>query len=266
MATIKRQEIAACLRAPRENWLVLDTVDSTNTNLKYLALEGVSDGTVLIANEQSAGRGRLGRSFQSKGGLGVYLSVLWRPQVPPQDLMALPALGAVAACRAVERVCGVEAQIKWPNDLVCRGKKLGGILTELVSDPNRGAAVIMGIGINVCHRQRDFDGEVADIASSLELQCGKPVSRSALAAALMEELDLLRADALETPQRWLEEYRGRCMTLGKEVQLLSGEERRQAFALGVDELYGLTVREADGTVQTVRAGEVSVRGMYGYAP
>ena len=82
----------------------------------------------------------------------------------------------------------------------------------------------------------------------------------------MEELDLLRTEALETPQRWLEEYRGRCMTLGKEVQLLSGEERRQAFALGVDDQYGLTVRETDGTVQTVRAGEVSVRGMYGYAP
>ncbi len=266
MSTLQRQKIAACLKTPRENWIVLDTVESTNSYCKALALQGAPDGTVVLAEQQSAGRGRLGRSFQSKGGLGVYLSVLWRIPLPLQDLMALPALGAVAACRAVERVCGLLPQIKWPNDLVCRGQKLGGILTELVSDGSGGMAVIMGIGINVHHRRTDFEGEVAEIASSLELLCAAEVSRSALAAALMEELDILRCEALETPQHWLEEYRRRCLTVGKEVQIITGDERRCAMALDIDEMYGLVVRETDGTVQTVRAGEVSVRGLYGYAP
>jgi BirA family biotin operon repressor/biotin-[acetyl-CoA-carboxylase] ligase len=221
---------------------------------------------VLIANEQTAGRGRMGRTYQSKEGLGVYLSILFRPTQPLQQLMALPALGAVAACRAIERVSGLPMEIKWPNDLVAQGKKLGGILCESVSDPACGVAVIMGIGINVCHRAENFDGAVAEFAASLEMLTGKTVSCSALAAALVEELDILRREALESPQLWLEEYRRLCMTVGKEVQLITGEERRLAAALAIDGDYGLVVREADGTVQTVRSGEVSVRGLYGYAP
>ena len=266
MEHMTRRSVAQYLCAPRQNVLVLGTVDSTNTNLKYLAQEGAVDGTVLIANEQMAGRGRMGRTYQSKEGLGVYLSILFRPTQPLQQLMALPALGAVAACRAIERVSGLPMEIKWPNDLVAQGKKLGGILCESVSDPACGVAVIMGIGINVCHRAEDFDGAVAELAASLEMLTGKTVSCSALSAALVEELDILRREALESPQVWLEEYRRLCMTVGKEVQLMTGEERRLATALAIDEDYGLVVREADGTVQTVRSGEVSVRGLYGYAP
>ncbi len=266
MSTLQRQKIAACLKTPRENWIVLGTTDSTNICCKELVLHGAPDGTVVLADQQMAGRGRLGRSFQSKGGLGVYLSILWRLQLPPENLMVLPALGAVAACRAVNRVCGLLPQIKWPNDLVWQGKKLGGILTELVTDGSGSMAVIMGIGINVHHRRTDFEGEVAEIASSLELLCAAEVSRSALAAALMEELDILRREALETPQNWLEEYRRLCLTVGKEVQIITGDDRRCATALDIDRMYGLVVRETDGTVRTIRAGEVSVRGLYGYAP
>lgn len=247
----------------RENVHRLDTVDSTNLVCKRMAAQGAPDGTVVIAERQTAGRGRLGRSFQSAQGLGLYLSVLWRPQTPPETWMALPALGAVASCRAIGRVCGLDVGIKWPNDLVYGGKKLGGILTEAVllgSD----TAVVLGIGINVHHRAADFEGEVRDMAASLETVTGRAVSREVLAAALVEELDALRGTALDEPALWLEEYRSRCVTVGREVQVLSGGTARQALALAVDEGYGLQVRYEDGREETVRAGEVSVRGLYGY--
>ena len=264
MEYMTRRSVAQYLCAPRQNVLVLGTLDSTNSNLKYLAQEGAADGTVIIANEQMAGRGRMGRTYQSKEGLGVYLSILFRPTRPLQQLMALPALGAVAACRAIERVSGLMMEIKWPNDLVAQGKKLGGILCESVSETVCGPAVIMGIGINVCHRTEDFDGAVAEFAASLEMLTGKTVSCSALAAALVEELDILRCEALESPQLWLEEYRAACLTVGREVQVLCDGGTQRAVALGVDEGFGLQVRYADGREETVRAGEVSVRGLYGY--
>lgn len=247
----------------RENVHRLDTVDSTNLVCKRMAAEGAPDGTVVIAERQTAGRGRLGRSFQSAQGLGLYLSVLWRPQTPPEAWMALPALGAVAACRAVERACSLDVGIKWPNDLVCGGKKLGGILTEAVLLADK-AAVVLGIGINVSHRTDDFEGEVRDMAASLETVTGRPVSREELAEALVEELDALRGAALDEPSLWLEEYRRRCVTVGREVQVLSGGTAHHALALAVDEKYGLQVRYEGGREETVRAGEVSVRGLYGY--
>jgi len=258
-----RQQIAAFLGQERENWHVFDTVDSTNLVCKRMALDGAPDGTVVIADEQTAGRGRLGRSFQSARGLGLYLSILWRPETPVEKWMALPALGAVAAVRAVVRVCGAQAQIKWPNDLVLQGRKIGGILTESVL-LGCGAAVVLGIGINVSHRTEDFEGEVRGMAASLETVAGQSVCRAALAAALVEELDALRREALTQPQRWLEEYRRRCLTVGREVQVITPDAVRRAEALAVDETFGLQVRYEDGSVDTVRAGEVSVRGLYGY--
>lgn len=258
-----REKIATFLTQKRENWYVFDTMDSTNLMCKRMAAEGASDGTVVIADSQTAGRGRLGRSFQSAAGVGLYLSVLWRPDCDVETLMALPALGAVAAARAVERVCGVRPEIKWPNDLVLGGKKIGGILTESVLLPGE-TAVVLGIGINVSHRAEDFDGEVRTIAASLEMMAEKRVSRAALAAALMEELDALRREALAQPQLWLAEYRRRCLTVGRAVQVIAGEQIRPARALDVDEGFGLRVRYEDGSVDTVRAGEVSVRGLYGY--
>ena len=248
--------------AGRKNVYRYALLDSTNLEGKRLALSGAEDGTVIIAAQQSAGRGRLGRSFQSPAGLGLYLSILWRPQ-QSVSLLALPALGAVAAVRAVEKVCGLTPQIKWPNDLVFGGKKLAGILCESVI-LGAETAVVLGIGINVGQKKEDFSGEVAQIATSLVME-GQAVSTEELADALVQQLDELRQTVLFRPQLWREEYRRQCLTLGREVQLMADGELRRAVALDIDEEYGLTVREAGGEVRTVRAGEVSVRGLYGYA-
>ena len=244
-----------------------ESVDSTNSYLKRIAAEGAPDGAVAVADEQTAGRGRRGRSFSSSPGRGVYLSALLRPQLAPEKILPLTALGAVAACDAVERTCGVRPQIKWTNDLVLNGKKLSGTLTELSLEGESGALqyAVIGIGINCNNASEDFPPELRDVATSLYLETGKRVQRAALAAALIEELDKLYA-ALQSGDTasYLTSYRRDCLTLGREVQLLWQDVKEKVTALDVDDQFGLVVRRADGTVETIRTGEVSVRGLYGY--
>lgn len=246
-----------------------DALESTNTYAKQLALTGGGDGAVVVANAQTAGRGRIGRSFQSPPNQGIYLTVLLRPDLPPERLAPVTAMTGVAVCRAVERVCGARPLLKWPNDPVLNGRKLCGILTELSLEAETGAlsSLVLGVGINVLQRAEDFSPEVRAVATSLYQELGEPVSRPALAAALIEELDqvygaLLAGDTAS----YLSAYRAACVNLGKTVQLLTpGALPETAEALDVDEQFGLVVRTGDGQVKTIRSGEVSVRGLYGYA-
>jgi BirA family biotin operon repressor/biotin-[acetyl-CoA-carboxylase] ligase len=249
--------------------LCLDEVDSTNTWAKRLALSGASDGTVAAANYQSAGRGRLNRAFQSPRNQGVYLTALLRPELPPQRLLPATALCAVAVRRAIQKTTGLQPQIKWANDLVIGGKKLCGILTEMSLEGESGSVqyLVMGIGVNVLQGPEDFSPEVRTMATSLRMELGASVSRPELAAAEIQELDGLYT-ALRTGEtaQYLEEYRRSCVTLGREVQLLRADGTREHVrALDIDEDFGLVVRGDGGREFTVRSGEASVRGMYGYA-
>lgn len=218
---------------------VLPETSSTNTYLKELAKQGAPHGTVVIANRQTAGRGRLGRSFQSPEG-GLYLSLLLR-QSP--DLRLTP-MAAEAVRRAVLEVSGLAAQIKWINDLVYGGKKLCGILTELCGD-----AIIVGIGIN-CR------GTPHEIATSLE-EAGHPCDRNKLAAAVIEQLSQMSPD-------WLESYKTHCLTIGQDVQLIQNDTVRLAHVDDMDQEGALLVTLPDGTKERIFSGEVSVRGLYGY--
>jgi len=240
----------------------LEEIDSTNSLLKREALQGAPHLTAVLADRQTAGRGRMGRTFLSPPGRGIYLSVLLRPKLSPEELLGVTGMAAVAVCRAVERAAGVRPGIKWTNDLVLRGKKLGGILTELVLSGEE-VSLVIGVGLNVSHQPEDFSPEVAALATSLK-QAGYDVSRPALAAAMIDELFAL-SEALGgdiTP--WVEAYRRDCVTLGKPVRLLWTETQERAQALDIDERFGLMVRRESGEVTTVRTGEVSVRGLYGY--
>ena len=245
-----------------------EELDSTNNYAKTLT--DAPDGTAVTADSQTAGRGRMNRSFQSPKGQGVYLSVLLRPELPPDRLPPVTALAGVCVCAAVERVCGVRPGLKWPNDPVLEGKKLCGILTEmsLEAETGRVQSLVLGIGINVGQRPEDFAPEVREVATSLLQVLGRPVSRARLAAALLEELDqayaALRAGDLS---EYLAAYRRDCVNLGKTVQLLpfGGGARETAQAVDVDGEFSLVVRGADGRERTVRSGEVSVRGLWGYA-
>lgn len=247
----------------------LDTVDSTNTYAKQLALSGGEDGTVVTADCQTAGRGRMDRSFQSPAGKGIYLTALLRPGLPPERLLPVTALAGVAVCRAVEDTCGLRPLLKWPNDPVLDGRKVCGILTEMGMEAETGRVqyVAVGIGVNVSQTEEDFPPGLRGMAVSLAAALGGPVSRPALAAALIRELDslygALRSGDLSA---YLAAYRSRCVNLGRTVQLLTPDGGREtARALDVDEQFGLVVAGEDGKVRTVRSGEVSVRGLYGYA-
>lgn len=245
-----------------------DELDSTNIRAKQLALEGAPDGTVVTADFQSAGRGRMDRSFQSPRGRGVYLTALLRPGLSPERLLPVTAMAGVAVCDAVEELCGVRPGLKWPNDPVLGGKKLCGILTELSLEGETGRVqyLVLGIGVNVLHTAADFSPEVAEMATSLSLALGQPVSRPALAAAEIRALDKLYADLLAGNLKpYLAACRRDCVNLGKTVQMISPDGSREtAQALDIDEDFSLVVRTASGAIKTVRSGEVSVRGMYGY--
>lgn len=237
-----------------------EEVTSTNDVAKTLAREGAQEA-VIIARSQTAGRGRLGRNFESPAGLGLYVSVLWRPLCSAEDLLPLTAMAAASAAMGIESVVGREVGIKWPNDLVLNGKKIAGLLTESALASDGGVDfVVLGLGLNVHHTQEDFSPEVVAIASSLEAELGCAIDDGALESAVVEALtQTLRH--LCAPETYLDEYRRRCVTVGKRCRLLPQNEEVQA--LDIDGRYGLVVQKGEKT-ETIRSGEVSVRGLYGY--
>ncbi len=249
-----------------ERLLVLDEVDSTNNYAKKLALEGAPSGTAVVAERQTSGRGRLGRRFDSPAGLGVYLSLILRPEVPPERLLHLTAVAAEAAVEAVEEAAGIRPGIKWTNDLVLGTRKLAGILTELSLQAESGLVdyAVIGVGTNCNHAESDFPSELRDIAASLRQATGKTVDRNAYAAALIRRLAAANAELFTNKAEWLARYAAGCVTIGRDVRLVRGDTVRFAHAVGIDENAALLVTYEDGTREAVSSGEVSVRGMYGY--
>ena len=240
-------------------------IDSTNDRLKAMAREGAPHGTVLLAEYQTGGHGRLGRSFHSPEGVGVYMSILLRPDCAPTELMHLTCATAVAMCDAVERACGFRPGIKWTNDLVSGKRKLGGILTELgFSSKGTLDFCLVGIGINCCQKLTDFPEAIQSFAGSLAMVSGQVVDRSAVAAAMMEALWEMDQNLLTGRESTLARYRGDCVTVGQEISLVRGEEIRHGKALDVDPSGALVVAFSDGHREAVNSGEVSIRGMYGY--
>ena len=246
--------------------LCLDVIDSTNTECKRQAMSGAEEGLVVTAEEQTAGRGRRGRDFQSPRGKGLYLSALLRPRLTPEEVSDFTAWVAVAVCDGIEACCGVRPQIKWTNDIVLEGKKLVGILTELglESETNTLDYMVTGIGVNVNQSPEDFSPEVREMATSLAQELGRPVRRAELAAQIVLALDRMYAGYPEDRAEYLAKYRADCITTGHQVQLITPTARRQAFALEIDDDFNLVVELYNGKRETVSAGEVSVRGMYGY--
>ena len=261
--------ISALLPAPRPGRgeiLCLETVDSTNTYLKKLAAEGAPAGTVVLAHQQTGGRGRRERQFLSPPG-GLYLSILLRPDCPPAQAVDLTAWTAVAACDAVEAQCGARPGVKWTNDLLLRGRKLAGILTEMGVEGESGALqyIVAGIGINLRQSRADLQaaglGEIATSLAAEGLDAG--LDRCALAARLIAALDGMAGQFPAQRARWLARYRADCVTVGRPVLILRGGQSVPALALAVEDDFSLRVRYADGREERVFSGEVSVRGLMG---
>ena len=209
----------------------------------------------MVAREQTAGRGRRGRSFLSERDRGVYLSVLLRPEAEASDCAGITAFAAVAVCDAVENVCGVRADIKWVNDLLINGKKICGILTELCADADGAAGIVVGVGINV--KGRDFPPELRDVATSISNECGRPIERSRFCAELINEMNALYPQ-LESGA-FMAENRARSNVIGREIYVLRGDERYPATAVDIDDGGSLVIRTPEGETRTLRSGEISVR-------
>lgn len=249
----------------KEQFHFFPELDSTNVRLKAMAREGAPHGTVLIADRQTGGRGRLGRSFHSPDGVGIYFSILLRPDCAPGDLMHLTCATAVAMCQAIERSAGFRPGIKWTNDLVHNRRKLGGILTELsLNAQGKVDYAIIGIGINCCQQEEDFPPEIRSIAGSLAMVTGSAIDRSRVAAAMMEALWEMDRTLLTGKEALLQQYRADCITIGQDISLVRGDEIRHGKAVDVDDAGALVVVFPDGHQEAVNSGEVSVRGMYGY--
>lgn len=262
-----KEQIQARLPADhpwRDHILVYDSLPSTNDLAKTLARRGAPQGTVILARNQTQGRGRMGRSFHSPRNCGIYMSLILRPNCPAKELMHLTSAVGLALCRAVEAATGLRPGIKWINDLVYQKRKLGGILTELGFGPEGLVSyAVIGIGINCLERAEDFPPELGEIAASLAMFCPEAPDMNALAAQLLLCLEDM-SRRLSDKASILEACRQRCVTLGQPVVIQRNNQRLEALAVDLDEEGGLILRFADGREETVTAGEVSVRGMYGY--
>lgn len=234
-------------------------VSSTNTLLKEMAAAGAAEGSVLIAESQTAGRGRLGRSFYSPDGSGLYLSLLLRPRFDPQHTAMLTTAAAAAAALAIEEVSGKSADIKWVNDIWLDGRKVCGILCEAAFTPE-GAAdyVVVGVGVNVSAPEVGFPAELSEIAGAVFAPGEAPEdARSRIAAGFLNHFCRFyrHMDARE----YFPEYKKRSFILGREINVLCGGEAIPATALELDEECHLLVRYRDGSEELLSSGEVSVR-------
>jgi len=233
-----------------------DAVDSTNVVAFRLAMEGAEHGELVVAEQQTQGRGRRGRSWSSPGHLNLYCSFVLRPELPPQRAPELTLLAAVAVAESL-RAADVPADIKWPNDLLVGGRKVAGILTELSADPDRVHFVIVGIGVNLNVRREDFPPELAETATSVLEVTGRPVLRAAFAAGLARRLeDWLDLHAAQGFRPVRERWRALSATLGQEVLVTSERREIRGVAIDVDEDGALRIRTGDGTEERVLAGDV----------
>ena len=218
---------------------------------------------MVVAGEQTGGRGRLGRGFYSPRDMGVYFSMLVRPEASHADIGGISACAAIAVADAVEAVSGARPGVKWVNDLMLGGKKICGILTELAVEAETGRVehLIVGAGVNLNQTPTDFPEELKDIATSVRAFTGKAVDRGRLAGGMIERLDALFAGWPGNKGRYLEAYRRDCVTLGREVAIHAGDTVRTAFAEGLGDDFSLLVRTPDGRREALCYGEVSVRGL-----
>lgn len=247
-----------------QNCLHLDSVDSTNNYAKRIAEEGAVNGTLVMADEQTGGKGRRGRTWESPKGVNIAMTLLLRPEILPEHASRLTLLMAMAVAQGIRDVTGLSAGIKWPNDVVVNGKKVCGILTEMSTEVDYINYVVIGAGINV--NQDNFPEEIRHIAGSLSVELGEKISRAALTASVMEALERIYEIFLQTEDlsKLYKEYNEICVNRGHQIRVMEPGNEYTGETDGINESGELVVRKENGETVCVYAGEVSVRGLYGY--
>ena len=240
-------------------------VSSTNQIAKQKATLGCPEGTVVIAEQQTSGRGRLGRKWVSPPETGIWMSILLRPRISPAKAPFITIMAALATVRGIEEVTGIRASIKWPNDILIEKRKVCGILTEIHAEMEQIHYIVAGIGINVNQHAEDFPSEISDTAGSIAMVTGKSVQRREIAIKVLEHFEKLYVakDALST-QKLIEEYKRYSLTLGQQIKVIWQDEILEGKAIGLTDTGELLVQKEDGQKITVFSGEVSVRGIGGY--
>jgi BirA family biotin operon repressor/biotin-[acetyl-CoA-carboxylase] ligase len=238
---------------------VFQQTTSTNDVMEKLARDGVKEGVVVFAESQTKGRGRMGRRWLSSPACGLWFSVLLRPALRPEAATQLTVAAATALARAIRQETGVAPEIKWPNDILIRRRKVVGILTELSAELDTIRYVILGIGVNVNHAAADFGPEIRKLATSLKLESGGPVDRPALAAQILRELDADYA-RIQTGRfaELADEWEAGCATIGQNVTIHIGDRRLQGCAEALDADGALLLRTQHGHLERIIGGDVTI--------
>lgn len=244
----------------------LEKVDSTNLYAKRIAEKGFCDGTVILADEQLKGKGRLGRTWVSPKDKGIWMSIMLKPNISPSQAAKVTLLTACAVNSAIMQTCGLEAKIKWPNDIVYNGKKLCGILTEMSAELDEINYLIIGIGINVNLDKADFSEELCSTATSIKIEKGINVSRKSLVKDILSYFETYYKVFLKTGSisQFLTEYREKSAVIGREVSVISSKAQLKGKVLDISDEGQLLIQLEDGTIKEIISGEVSVRGLEGY--
>lgn len=239
-------------------------LDSTNMEIERLAVQGAEHGTVVVADAQTVGKGRRGRSWESPAGENIYMSILLRPNCKPEKAPMLTLVMAYSVAQVIQELGFSEVQIKWPNDLVLSGKKICGILTEMQLKGSEIDYVVIGIGINV--NTRNFSVELEERATSLFLESGRKFQRKTIVETIVKKFDYAYRQFMEKQDLSFIQnaYNEMLVNVGKEVRVLEPRNEYTAYAKGINTRGELIVSTSNGEEKAIYAGEVSVRGVFGY--
>lgn len=242
-----------------------EEIDSTNNYAKKIANDGSPHGTLVVAEKQTLGRGRVGREWKSYNSEGLWFTIVLRPEMEPENVQIVTLAASVAVVEGIFEAQGIVCGIKWPNDIILDNCKLGGILTELSAEPGHVNYVVVGIGININQDSNTFDDEIKNKATSLKIHSGKTVSRVNLLGSILTKFEniysiMLQGNTQEIINRWSRHS----VTLGKDVKIIFKDIEYNGLAQAIALDGKLVVKCNDGVVREISAGEIQVRGLLGY--
>ncbi|MDF2504410.1 MAG: birA, biotin-(acetyl-CoA-carboxylase) ligase [Clostridium sp.] len=242
-----------------------DSIDSTNNKAKELASLDEKNGTVIISEEQTMGKGRMGRNFISPKGKGIWMSIILKPDINPLNVAMVTQIGAAAINKAF-REMKIETLIKWPNDILLNKKKICGILTEMSAELTKVNFLVMGIGINVNLDEADFTEEVREMATSVKIETGKSLSRKEIVSRILNNFEVLYEDFIEREdvEKTISICRENSILIGREIRVIKRENSINAKVLDIDNKGELVVQYEDGKRENLISGEISIRGMKSY--